>query len=580
MFALSVSSLRPPDVVRSLREAVTTGRVVALGFATLVVATGIYLFRFGINLPIQDEWDLTVQLLRFGYGLEWICLPHNEHRFVLGRAIWGLGLTLSGYDFRVGGWVTFTVLVLSAAWLLRTAVKIRGHASLADLFVPAVLVNAGHCFNLAMGYQIVFAATTLCAVGMIATALQARLGNEFRTGWQALLWLILMAGNGGFGIGFAPAIALWITYLAWRCWRQSRGKALVLMTGTAVVLSYVVWSMLTIPSNPNATYRPTPGAFVTVASAYCGIGLGACLSSGGMTHSIWLPILVAVVVIVELLAVLRLMSVIGHRPGERPLAFGLLAVLGGHFAVAIGIALTRDGALADRYVTPATVGLLAAWATGICYGPRTAIARLGSVILVVMAAVGVAVANSSPTRHDIQHYLIRSSLYQLQQDLRGGMPSTFLEGKYAYTYGVLMAERCGSHLRQFRSAQIGPFATVVSDPPMGAIPVTGGASPWVVPPLPPGMLIPDESLRLTPPAGHLYGLRLRIEQPWYASYQDFLLLWRDETGQERSQFAFAPFLPAHGTLAIWINDSGTDFRLVRRGSGRGATITSAEWLVK
>lgn len=526
---------------------VTAERFVLAGFVLLHIAAAVYLLRFQVNLPWQDEWDVAETFLAHGYTWEWIADRHNEHRFLVGRALWGLAMLVTGWDFRAGGWLTLTLLATTAFGLLRAAKQVRGRYSFADVLVPVLLLSTGHCFNLLMGYQIVFAAVVVCGGGLIATAMTA---YESRTGMLAGLWLLLMAGNGGFGLAFTPPVALWLLYLAGR-------RFCVLQAGVAVVaLGYAAWSLLHLPSTAAAHEGLKFGSVLAVAVGYLTAGLGAVLTDVGLVQSGMLPVISTCVLGVYFLAVARLCWVDYHEPAERSRAFGLLAILCGQFAVALGIGLSREAAITERYVTPSVVGLLACWAVGVLYGPR---GSLGTIVAVI-AAVAIALANASPSRHYAVLGLMRGTLHELETDLRAGMPPTFLAGKYGHAFGMLVGDRAESQIQKFSAAKLGPFQHASPDPAKRSVPAE----------------LKSSTLSLSPPAGRVHGFRIAFDQQADGVYCTFVLHWRDTTGTPRQAHAYGPYRHAHGHVAFWIDGTPTDIHLEVPPS---VAIRYAEWLV-
>lgn len=557
---------------------------VALFTTILVLTTAYFVYRHGVNLPVQDEWDLTCEFLSAGSLWEWIPMRHNEHRFWLGRTFWGAGMVLSGFDFRVGGWITLTMLLAAATGLVLTAARVRGRTSIADLFVPAVLLNAGHCFNFIMGYQVVFATTAVCGCGLIATALKAGTAPTLRTGMAANLWLVLMSGNGGFGVGFAPAISAWVAYIAWRRLRErTPGRwrdAAVLMLGPALVLGYSAWAMQTQPAS-SPPHHATLESLLAVSFGYLTIGLGSIINNPFLAVSGWVPAIAAAVVAIYLVALVRLGRAILWEPDERIRAVGLLCVLGGQAAVALGIGLTREGGMADRYATTSAIGLLACWAAGIRYGPRTPRGRFIDVAVCVLSGLTLAIANARPSPTYSIAGLMGNPLVRMKKDLQSGMPPTFLAGKYGQAFSVLIGDRIGNYIPQFHYSGLKAFRDLAPDPEMNAVPVPDSHSR-----IPRRDSVQDlrrpspEALAIPAPQGHVHGLRFQFVQDVVEGYQIIVLHWKDADGEPHFAEAYGTFFLGRGTIALWINGPATDVRLERRGQGEGPKLGAMEWLIR
>ena len=565
-----------------VREWVTPGRCVAIAALVILVGTARAFLRFSVNLPVQDEWDLVSEFLTVGNLWEWIPLRHNEHRFWLGRSVWGSAFVLSGYNFRAGGVITIALLALSCLGLLRTVVKVRGQSSLADLLVPALLLNAGHAFNFVMGYQVVFAMVAVCGCGLIATAMRAGRVSTFRTGVEATLWLVLMSGNGGFGIAFAPPVAAWIAYIAWRqgCESGRWRSATLLLLGAGVVLAYCAWTHLTQPPSSSPERPFVTRIMLSVAAGYLAMGLGSILTDPIFVASGWVPGIVSGVVVLYLATSTRLTVVFVKEPKERIRTMGLLAILTAQVAVALGIGLSRDAGLADRYATPAAVGLLTCWAAWVCYPPRALHGRVPGLALCVLAAVGVAAANARPHPECSIAALMRSPLKQMQNDMKDGMPASFLAGKYGNSFGVMIGDRIQVYLPQFQAAGLSQFQAMTLDPPMTVVRLTVPGDSFHVPTTPRCVeILGEEAWQLHAPAGYVHGLKLDIDQSVIDGLQLYVLEWTGAEGRRKRAVAYAPFFVNHGSVAFWIHGPATDVRLARWGSGMGPLVREAAWLV-
>ncbi len=540
-------------------------RAVWLAFAVLVAVAGRFLVRYGVNLPVMDEWDVLFGLADRGPTWDWVTGRHNEHRFVVGRLLWGLSLVATGYDFRAGGWLVLLTLTGSAAALVVLAKHVRGRTSLADALIPAVLLNLGHCFNLVMGYQVAFAAVLACAAGLLWCAVRAERGGEFRTGLAAGGWLLLMLGNGGFGVGFAPAVAAWVAYLAWHVGRDGRaGKAALLAAFPVAAAGYVGWTLATLPPPPADIAKPGVIDGPAAAAGYLASAAGAWLGSP-LVNPLFAQLLSALAVPAHAAAVGRLAWVAWREPAERPRALGLLAVVGGHLLVAVGIGFSRGNGVADRYVTPSAVGPLACGFVALLYGRRRRRVGLNtSTALALVAAAALVGLNSVPVWQYSVRTLTAGTLREFEADLRAGVPVRFLGGKYGGSFAVLVGDRMTDELARFQAMGLGPFRHAVADSPMVARPA-GVATPGPLP-----ATLPD-------PGGRVLGLRLALDQPGGATLGSLTLRWRDATG-ERHATAYA-IVPREGlTVAFRIDGTPTDLRLEPHCLPPTVVLRRAEWL--
>ena len=552
----------------------TAGRVVAAVTVALAGAAAGYVLRFSVNAPVVDEWDLTFPLLGGEDPWRWVFSRLNEHRYPAANAAFVVLHKLTGLDFRAGMFATVAVLTAAAVLIAAAARRVRGRAHPADVLIPAVLLHWGHQYNLLMGYQLAFGLFVLAAAVLLRVVAAAEPGAEARTGTRAGLVLLFLMLNGGMGVAFVPPVAGWVAYLAWRVARAGGPGARWRAAGVLLPLVPAAWyaadTLLGTPKTdalPAAT--PPPGQFALAVAQYLGMGLGT-----------WFPkvnlLAAGPAVGAAFLAAAGVLVAAVRRGDDRPRAVGLMAVLGGHLAVAVGIAAARGGAAVDRYATISAVGVLAAYLALVAYGPR--LSRRTGVALGLAAAAAVAAANAG---QGYRFGLIHRMYYRaFAADLKAGMPVDFLADKYRVPF--LVNERFAGNIDRLRVNRVRGFAAAVPTPPLAAVPAPLPA-PLTIPgcddagfaSAPPGVDLPP------PPAGRrVAGVRVTYELPTQLPFLELKVTWASPPGgPRRSAGVYAPTKPGRHTVAFWLDDAPAAARLVPGCPTGGLTVHAVEWLV-
>ena len=404
-----------------LDRCVTT--LVVASWVAMTASAGLFVARFGYNLPRLDEWEFVPVVCGDESALHWIFDRHNEHRFPLARAVY-LGLhAATGQNFRAGMWLTVALLSASAAALGFAAHRLRGRSALIDLFLPVLLLNAGHAENLTMGYQIAFTLTVaFLTLFLVAVAWADRLGPRGVAGVCGVATLGVALG-GGVGWAFVPGLGLFTlgrVAAAGRLSPRPYRRALALWLLPALAGLYVAASAVelklgggTRPGNDGATALGVAFDFWTVA-------LGG---AGQVGYP--LPGVVAVGCVAEALLVATVAIV--ARPAERVRAGGFAAVVLGAVALSAVIGVTRPLGNESRY---AAFGGLALCATVLASArPRAGgpLAGPGALLLPAFAA-SVAWQDWKVGLDFAEVYAVRTAM--LNRDLDRGLPVNALAERH------------------------------------------------------------------------------------------------------------------------------------------------------
>lgn len=540
-------------------------RLAAFTAALSLAAVG-FVFAFGSDMPHADEWDVIASTIPDWPPAEWFLGHHNEHRFPLGRLVWTAGMWASGNDFRAGMLLSVAALTGASLLLLSAARLARGRAALADVLIPALLLNPGHAFNLLMGYQVVFTLYVLGVAGCVRAAAGFR---PTSVGWaaSAVGWTAVAATCGAFGTVFAPVAAVWLAYAGVVGWRAgSRAPAVVLLGGAAAVAAYTAWVVATAPSGDPANFRRAGRDILAAAAGYYGIGLGSWADTASSTRR---AVAAVIGCACYLAATALLIRAILFRPAVRPFALACWLALVGQAVAAVAIAVSRGAGLQDRYVSPGAVGLAVCW-LAITALPRRIPRALTAVAMV--AAVALLAANgrdgwATGTR-------LRAAARRIEADIGSRVPLSLVAGRHGGSPMVVVGERMADRLKLLRAARVGIFADVADDPPFGVLPIP--LAPFELKARHP----PYPTIPLSPPGRRVIALRAIGEQTHFRPDQRLILRWRGANGEDRTADAWAPAVPSRMAACFLVDDVPTEVRLEPAGPLPGLTVERLEWLVR
>lgn len=393
-------------------------RLFVAGVWFLMLIQGIvYIARYALINPYVDEWDFVPLWFHERPAGPWLWELHNEHRFPLARAIYLVLFWTTG-DLRVGCYVTFAGLALTAWMLMRTIQRWRGRQHLSDAVFPLLLLHVGQDENLYMGYQLCFMLPALLA----ACLLRLIVGEHtFRRSFGVALvgGLLLLCGAGGLALAWGVAVWLWVLAfgLDWRRWQR----------GTLVLLSLVtpLYTMLYFQGYQRPAHHPPSAGIVESLR----VALQAeSMTFGPVGHALW-PAFGWVVVVLGLSAVGLLLWRLRERR-ERVRGLGLLLYIGASAGVALGIGWGRSGfhddmGFAWRY------GLLLAptlWGVYVVFlqaGPRCAMGASYGLLMFLLFATPV---NSGSGFRDGERLRARERAWEA--DVRAGLTASEVVAKY------------------------------------------------------------------------------------------------------------------------------------------------------
>ncbi|MBK7875431.1 MAG: hypothetical protein IPJ77_06725 [Planctomycetes bacterium] len=352
------------------RASFTRWAVIGAWFV-LTLAAHVYVARYGSAIPFMDDMELASALLP-GAELDWAWFwaPANEHRIVIPRFVYMLGLWTTG-DFRSGMYFQVFAQALTALLLILAAWRLRGRPSLADAFFPLLLLHWGNSENFLLGMQITIAVPIALTAVFVATALRRPGAPGHGSAIVMVLCVLLLPLNGGFGLMQMPPLVAWMLGAAWFLRRsespEERAAARVFGMGAAAAFALVAYYFVDFrfPAHTARTYEPWP--ILRTAVQFLSLNVGPMAE-----RQRWLAPL-GVLGFAALAAVVALV-----RWKQREERLRIAAVLAGlaaacTIAAAIGVSRSPTGTsagLANRYVILPTTLWITAF-LGLCvFGPR------------------------------------------------------------------------------------------------------------------------------------------------------------------------------------------------------------------
>jgi hypothetical protein len=398
------------------------------GWLAMLVWTMVFVVRYGFNLPAFDEWAFVkISYASWADKLAWLGEEHMEHRFPMARLVFLVLLDITGHDYRAAMWLSVGLLAAASAGLMLAARQLRGRTTLADIAFSVLLLHAGHTENILMGYQIAFT-FTVCFLGVFAL-LAARSGEmrPDRAAWRGALLLLPIAMGGWLGLVFVPPLALWVAWQWWRCWRGGTGGRVGRIATAAVlvaVVGYLSWSLVIMLGAKMGSDSGLPFSVrLRGLLEVLGIGIGP----GKLEREGLLPAGCVLLVLQALTA--AGLAVVGiRRAEERPVAWGLLALLLGVWAFAVGVGYSRGSGWASRYSAFTAIGV----AVPLLALARYTRAQAKITALVVLAVVlGTALQLPKNYKHAKTQAHLHSAVYaSVRIDAAAKMPINILAERH------------------------------------------------------------------------------------------------------------------------------------------------------
>jgi hypothetical protein len=535
-------------------------------WAMMVVLAFGFIAVYGSRIPYLDEWELVPTLTHNRpLTLDWLWAQHNEHRIPLARLVLLALYWPTGFDLRAGMIFNVSVLAGLSGAMIRTAERLRGRASYADIFFPLAWLHWGHCYNVLMGWQVVFMIPVLI-LGTILLVIVRR-GANLTPG------SILLAGAGiamlplcgGLGLMFVPALSLWLGIGAMTLWssgRQTgrRGAVLLLLFAAAAVLlaaRYFVDFQTSPPSH--ATLRSRIQTSLEFLSTAFGV----------LERPLWWR-LATIVVVALLVSAASLWLAWVREPAERLRILGLLLFLAGACSLALAIGWGRAGfgpmGLARRYVSLSALVPCACYFACLRYGRGPMARHVPEALCLV--CLGMLWIN---TRDGLAYARqLSGTLKEFDADLKSGQPPFMLAGRYTrFPAGVYPnAANLESFLQMLHQAQMGIFRDGRGNPTLKRLRL--GADDL--------REATGHGLIFKEPR-HVYAIRLEYAcQPFHGE-ETLRLTSMHGSGSAERESRDLPFRPGEDHALVWLDQTLTGFAVTSTAKFSRCEISAIELCV-
>lgn len=422
-----ISTWEGVQIVEFIRRLSWQPTTVWLIWALSILWVGLFVARYGHNLPTCDEWVYVPNTYAsWTERLEWLNERHSEHKFPVGRLVYLCLLDVTGHDFRAGMFFTIALLGASAAALIAAARQLRGRTILADAAFPLLLLHHGHTENLLMGYQIVFTITIFCLSFFALIATRINTASPTRLLLAATALLAIISQGGWLGLVFVPTLSAWI---GWQLWKSPqvgvvpRSAIFTVLGMVAAYLAMSFWLLHTLMSGHAVKQDdPTLEMRLRGIADVMGIGLGPGVS---FHYSVWKT--GCVLMALQTLAAGVLFVLGCRRSEERGTAWGLLAVLLGVWAFSLGIGFGRGSGMASRYCVFTALGIAIPLLAAARFSRGTA-CSIAMTCIVLLGAYQFYPSNNKHARY--QGQALDEHYQSIIADIESGMPIDVLAARH------------------------------------------------------------------------------------------------------------------------------------------------------
>ena len=440
-------------------------RVVVFLWASMMVVALALVFQYGTRIFPQNDEVWALYDAGPGIHLDWLWKTWAEHRIPLAKLIWKGVLQLTDYDFRAGNFLTVLALAASAAAMIWTARKIRGHTILADAFFPLAILNFGQAQVFLWWWQVNHVLAPILASALLV--ILVLYGNTPRLApvrWIALgLPILVLCGPGG--LPYVAIFGAWL--IAWTStnWRKQCTLLLVpVIIAVALLAFYFVDYTPYFPVNDPPSVRSWPPPAGLLRSAVAGLQiLGVSL---GIATKPYATLSGFGVFTLGLVTSVLLIQRVLKGSTERLRDLGLLLFLGAAAVLVFVIGRSRAGMGLDYIyqghylilVVPALCCIYLAWE--IRGGVSARMIQFG--LLFVLAAL--LPLNLRAAIHVGQDVQLKASAFE--SDLRKGNPASILAERHFSSDVVPRADRLELILKAHKANHMGIFTEIRDDPPM------------------------------------------------------------------------------------------------------------------
>ena len=435
------------DLGSSQRQNRRTAWFVAAAWAVMTASTLAYVYRHGLTSPWADElrW---VSIIAGGEPLtaKWVFKIENQHMLPLVKLVYmGLGRA-TGFDFRAAAFLNVILLAVTALVMILAVAQTRNRASVLDTLIPVVLLHWGHYMNLIWGFQLCYVLPTALGCLLLLLVSLNRPHLSVAGAILACVCTIAAALCGGPGIFYLLAMAAWLAYAGLRRWRDNRAAAVMILI-LAVLCLLPLWLWVpTLLEVKGAAPASGQGAALLGTLQLLSMSLG---KFGGETY----PFSGLAVVLLVALAGAALCRAWRREPQQRLRAAGLGLFLCGALSMALGIGLTRNNCLQNRYILLGSPLILCMYLIGVCYGPAI---RLRSVHCAFAAALICLAVLYDVKGLNLTHDM-EGNVRRLEESVREGLPVEAVAVRHYEDMQDPPAAALAKDLELMRVAGLGPY---------------------------------------------------------------------------------------------------------------------------
>lgn len=414
-------------------------------FAMLVTMIR-YVVRFGLPIPILEDWDNFPYLLGTKkVTLDWLWSLHNEHRIVLPRLVW-LGLMRVTLDVRSLMFLNVGLLSLASAVLGLSLRAVRGSTRMTDMFLPLCMMGLAHYMNLLWSFtiQLVLSTALFCFILAFVTVIEKK--PAFAV---VALPCLLLPLCGASGLILVLPVAVWLALVGIGHPELRNRRAPFFVTSFLVFLMCAAYLAHYENHHPLVT---NPADFLRGCTQFLGMSLGADVGARlGRFYLFPLCLL--------LLSAATLVWTVFKQPEERIRASGLLictvSCIGLMFSVSLGRADRIT--LSPRYTTLSAPILCCAYLSFTLYG-RKLLSRLIPMIL-LLTAIAVMPANILAAEKLGQQRLVQYRAFL--NDLSTELPLEAIAQRNAFLIYRFDPGEVRGQLQEMIRYGIGPFRSII-----------------------------------------------------------------------------------------------------------------------
>jgi hypothetical protein len=231
----TMMSDRPRRILR-VSSPLYTASLLVFGLAAPTLLALYYVYRFGVNLPIHDEWSFmpTVQAFYSRSGWLPMVLEHyGEHRIVVPKLIILLLSTVTNLNVKVE--LYLSALSMACCALLCWILLLRTEGAFRWLIIPIgwLILSVGQFANLLVGWQFQVPLMNAFALAAVVLLTWKRLSTSI---WAAASCCAFVAT-----FCFANGMLIWPSLLVVLSLRRDRPRWMVAGWAAAMVLAVVLY---------------------------------------------------------------------------------------------------------------------------------------------------------------------------------------------------------------------------------------------------------------------------------------------------------------------------------------------------